>query len=63
MPENENREAYEISDLIHSAAGIAEQAIKTTDEASKNALKAAAKALLQNAIARMDESVAAEEDE
>lgn len=62
MPTNEidarEREAYELSELIHSAGRVVETAIKTEDPASKKALRDAAKTLLQNAIARMDESVA-----
>ena len=61
MPvENEERqkEAYEVSELIHSAARIVEQAIAIEDPDSKKALQTAAKTLLQNAITRMNESVA-----
>ena len=59
MPENEvrDREAWEVGDIIRSAAGIVETAIKTDDPASKKALQVAAKQLLQNAIDRLDESV------
>ena len=59
MPENEerNKEAFEVGDLIHSAANIVEQAIRMEDPDSKKALQAAAKTLLQKAIDRLDESV------
>ena len=61
MPTNEidekEKEAYELSELIHSAARVVETAIRTDDPASKKALRDAAKSLLQNAITRMDESV------
>ena len=68
MPENEvrDREAWEVGDVIRSAVSIVETAIKTEDPASKKALQAAAKQLLQNAIDRLDESVGAavaDEDE
>lgn len=59
MPVDEERskEAYEVGDLIHSAANIVEQAIRMEDPDSKKALQAAAKTLLQKAIDRLDESV------
>ena len=58
------KEAYDIGDMIHGAASLVEQAIKNDDPESKKALRAAAKALLNQAVARMDESVGAEiEDE
>ena len=60
MPVNEeekNKEAYEVGDLIHSAANIVEQAIRMEDSDSKKALRDAAKTLLQKAIDRLDESV------
>lgn len=63
MPENEmeikGREAVDLGELIHSAAGVVEQAIRMDDPKSKRALQEAAKTLLQNAIDRMDESVGA----
>lgn len=55
--EEKNKEAYEVGDLIHSAANIVEQAIRMEDPDSKKALQAAAKTLLQKAIDRLDESV------
>ena len=59
MPVNEelNREAMEVGDLIHAAANLVENAIKAENEGSKKALRNAAKALLMDAISRMDESV------
>lgn len=69
MPVNsedeKNKEAFEVGDLIHSAANIVEQAIRMEDPDSKKALQAAAKTLLQKAIDRLDESVGAavEDDE
>ena len=68
MPVNEekNMEAMQVGDLIHSAAGIVENAIRMEDPASKNALRDAAKTLLQEAIRKLDESVGtsdADEDE
>ena len=71
MPENEmerkDREAWEVSDMIRSAGGIVETALRAEDEASRKALRDAAKTILWQAIARLDESVGAsdadEEDE
>lgn len=69
MPENEqkNQEAWEVGDMIRSAGGIVETALRAEDEASRKALRDAAKTILQQAIARLDESVGAsdadEEDE
>lgn len=64
MPVNsedeKNKEAYEVGDLIHSAANIVEQAIRMEDPDSKKALRDAAKTLLQKAIDRLDESVGTE---
>ena len=62
MPVNEelNREAMEVGDMIHSAATLVENAIKAENEGSKRALRNAARALLKDAIARMDESVGTE---
>lgn len=63
MPTNEvdqkQQEAWELGDIIRSASGIVETAIKAEDEASRKALRDAAKTLLQSAIARLDESVGA----
>lgn len=69
MPVNEekDREAWEVSDMIRSAGGIVETALRAEDEASRKALRDAAKTILEQAIARLDESVGAsdadEEDE
>lgn len=66
IDEVKDREAYELSEIVHSAANIMEQAVKTDDSATKKALRDAAKSLLNNAVARMDESVGAsvaEEDD
>jgi len=71
MPENEmerkDREALEVGDMIRAAGGIVENALRVEDEASRKALRDAAKTILQQAIARLDESVGAsdadEEDE
>lgn len=61
MPENElkNKEAWEVGDMIRSAGGIVETALRAEDEASRKALRDAAKTILQQAIARLDESVGA----
>lgn len=70
MPVNEDkdREAWEVSDMIRSAGGIVETALRAEDDASRKALRDAAKTILEQAIARLDESVGAadaeeEEDE
>jgi hypothetical protein len=65
MPVNEekDREAMQIGDMIHSAAGLVENAIRIEDETSKKALRDAAKALLQTAVAKLDESVGASEED
>ncbi len=57
--EQKDREAWEVSDMIRSAGGIVETALRAEDEASRKALRDAAKTILQQAIARMDESVGA----
>lgn len=61
MPEIEqkNQEAWEVGDMIRSAGGIVETALRAEDEASRKALRDAAKTILQQAIARLDESVGA----
>ena len=61
------KEADEIGEQIHSAGRIMEQAITIENVASKKALQNAAKVLIDNAMARFDESigtsVADDEDE
>ena len=59
MPVNEekDREAWEVSDMIRSAGGIVETALRAEDDASRKALRDAAKTILEQAIARLDESV------
>lgn len=61
MPEIEqkNQEAWEVGDMIRSAGGIVETALRAEDEASRKALRDAAKTILQQAVARLDESVGA----
>lgn len=61
MPENDqkDREAWEVSDMIRSAGNIVETALRAEDEASRKALRDAAKTILQQATARLDESVGA----
>lgn len=69
MPVNEQKdqEAWEVSDMIRSAGNIVETALRAEDEASRKALRDAAKTILTKAIDRLDESVGAsdadEEDE
>ena len=61
MPENDqkDREAWEVSVMIRSAGNIVETALRAEDEASRKALRDAAKTILQQATARLDESVGA----
>jgi len=70
MPVNEakDQEAWEVSDMIRCAGNVVENALRAQDEASRKALRDAAKVILQQAIDRLDESVGAsdadeEEDE
>ena len=66
MPVNEQKdqEAWEVSDMIRSAGNIVETALRAEDEASRKALRDAAKTILTKAIDRLDESVgAADADE
>lgn len=53
------KEADSIGEQIHSAGRIMEQAITIDDPASKKALQNAAKVLIDNAMARFDESIGA----
>jgi hypothetical protein len=61
MPVNEQKdqEAWEVSDMIRSAGNIVETALRAEDEASRKALRDAAKTILTKAIDRLDESVGA----
>lgn len=61
MPVSEERdqEAWEVSDMIRSAGNVVENALRAQDDASRKALRDAAKVILQQAIARLDESVGA----
>ena len=53
------KEADELEEQIHDAARLIGQAIKNNDAASKKALQNAAKVLIDNAMARFDESIGA----
>lgn len=59
IEEAKNREAWEVGDMIRTAGGIVENALRAEDEPSRKALRDAAKTILQQAIARLDESVGA----
>ena len=61
MPVNEQKdqEAWEVSDMIRSAGNIVETALRAEDEASRKALRDAAKTILTKAIDRLDESIGA----
>lgn len=51
------KEAESIEDQMHDAARLMGQAIRNEDPASKKALQAAAKVLIDTAVKRLDESV------
>lgn len=53
------REAESIADQIHNAARIMEDAIRIESVDSKKALSTAAKTLIDDAMARFDESIGA----
>ena len=55
--EQKDQEAWEVSDMIRSAGNIVETALRAEDEASRKALRDAAKTILIKAIDRLDESV------
>ena len=49
--------AAEIRHLIHSAADVADTAIRSEDPAVEESLRTSAKVLLQTALKKLDESV------
>ena len=53
------KEAYSISDQIHEAARIMEQAIINEEPEAKKALRSAARVLIDSALKRFDESIGA----
>lgn len=60
--------AEEVSDMLHTTANVARQAIMTDDADMKKSLKAAVVSLLKSAIKKVEESIDAslaldEEDE
>ena len=57
--DNKEKEAMSIADQIHDAARLVENAIRSEDVSSKKALQSAAKVLIDNAMARFDESIGA----
>lgn len=65
--DSKEKEAMNIADQIHNAARIMEDAIRIESVESKKALSTAAKTLINDAMARFDESIgssiADEEDE
>ena len=63
VEDKKDREAWEVSDMIRSAGSIVETALRAEDEASRKALRDAAKTILAQAIARLDESVGASDEE
>lgn len=54
-----DRTAEEIEDMFHNAGRVARSAIMTDDAATKNTLKLAVRALTDEALRRLDESVGA----
>ena len=63
VEDKKDREAWEVSDMIRSAGSIVETALRAEDEASRKALRDTAKTILAQAIARLDESVGASDEE
>lgn len=59
MMDSKEKEAISIADQIHDAARLVENAIRNEDVSSKKALQSAAKVLIDNAMARFDESIGA----
>lgn len=59
MMDPKEKEAMSISEQIHDAARLVENAIRNEDVSSKKALQSAAKVLIDNAMARFDESIGA----
>lgn len=57
--DNKEKEAMSIAEQIHDAARLVENAIRNEDVSSKKALRSAAKVLIDNAMARFDESIGA----
>ena len=55
----QQKEAYNISEQVHEAGRIMEQAIVNTDPKAKKALRDAAKILIDSALNRFDESIGA----
>lgn len=53
------KEAESIAEQIHDAGRMMEKALVTEEEAIKKALQASAKVLIDNAVARFDESIGA----
>lgn len=51
------RTAEEIEDMFHNAGRVARSAVMTEDQATKNTLKNAVRALADEAIRRLDESI------
>lgn len=61
MPVNDAKrdEAYSISEQIHEAARIMEQAIINEEPEAKKSLRKAAKIIIDSALKRFDESISA----
>lgn len=59
MIDSKEKEAMNIAEQIHDAARLVENAIRNEDVSSKKALQSAAKVLIDNAMARFDESIGA----
>jgi hypothetical protein len=55
------RTAEEIEDMFHNAGRVARSAVMTEDRATKNTLNNAVRALADEAIRRLDESIGTSE--
>ena len=59
MMDSRDKEAMNIADQIHNAARIMEDAMRIESAEGKKALSVAAKTLIDDAMARFDESIGA----
>ena len=61
MMDPREKTANEIEDMFHNAGRVARSAVMTDDTATKNTLKLAIRALADEAIRRLDESIGTSE--
>ena len=57
MEDLREKTANEIRHMIHSAAEVAEMAIRSDDPAVQESMRASARVLLETAVKKLDESV------